>query len=281
MKPYKDQFTGQGKIRTFLSTTKSTEFIWHRDAEDRRITPLTESNWKIQLDNKLPVVLDSPIYIKAGEWHRLIKGDGDLKIEIVHLSKSITESVNTLKYGYRAGEFDPTRPAEMLKDKGIGLVNSKVGLLGTGYYFFGDISQAEELDNELRYSTISKIDVSAYNLFRPEEPEVFYENLRDLTQYLNSLTPSDLKTDEFKDYISDAIEIFSEYLGLDTYTTESIFMEYIDDILNRKDGVLLSNRLLIPFGFEGIDFTGTELDHFGVGSLIFANKLKKGTYSVI
>jgi hypothetical protein len=279
MKPYSDQFGNNGRIRTFLSTTKSTEFIWHRDAEDRLITPLTESNWKIQLDNQLPIQLNAPIYIKAGEWHRLIKGDGDLKINILNVS--ISESKIAPKYGYRAGMFDPDSPAEMLKDKGIGLVTSKVGLLGTGYYFFGSISQAEELNSKLKYGVISRINLNEYKLFRPDDAVIFYENLRDLTQYFNQLQKSDLSSREFNEYLKDAIEIFSEYLGLEEFETEQIFIMYINDVIQRRDGVLLSNRLLTKLGFDGIDFTGTELDHFGVGSLIFAGKLKNGTFTTI
>jgi hypothetical protein len=35
-----------------------------------------------QFDNQLPIEIKGPIEIKRGEYHRLIKGSGDLKISI-------------------------------------------------------------------------------------------------------------------------------------------------------------------------------------------------------
>jgi hypothetical protein len=35
------------------------------------------------LENKLPQDLNIPVFIERGEWHRLIKGKGELRIKIV------------------------------------------------------------------------------------------------------------------------------------------------------------------------------------------------------
>ena len=181
------------------------------------------------------------------------------------------------KIGYRAGAFNPSQPAERLKDKGIGIVKSKVGLLGTGHYFMSDLEDVKRLKDQLGYNTISQIDLSNYNLFRPDDPTGFYENLKAVTSYIHKLKPEDLQDSNVKDNIKDAADGFAEYIGLDGNKTLSIFKGYIKDILTRKDGDLLSNRLLS--NYDGIDLTDTKYDNFGVGSLIFNGKLKKDTYS--
>ena len=46
-------------------------------------------------------------------------------------------------------------------------------------------------------------------------------------------------------------------------------MGFVQDVRDKKDGSLISNRLLIPLGYDGIDNTNTSLDNYGVGSVIF------------
>jgi len=83
MKPYNDiEITDEYIIREFDDTVDPVELMWHRDREDRKIVSLTETDWKIQLDNDLPVSMDLPIFIPKGEWHRLIKGSGVLRLKI-------------------------------------------------------------------------------------------------------------------------------------------------------------------------------------------------------
>jgi hypothetical protein len=276
MKPYSDTQTHRGVTRLFEAQVDSVDLKWHRDAEDRWIKSSSQTDWRVQLDNQLPTSLTEEVFIPAGEWHRLIKGTGDLVIEI-RKGAQLTESAGA-KIGYRAGEFNPNQPAEMLSSKGIGLVKSRVGLLGSGYYFVGDKAVADSISSEVGHGITSMIDLSHYNLYRPSDPEAFYENLRDLTKYFNEVTVNELKTDDFKELFEDAVEIFSEYLNLGELQIRKIFVDYLRDVLENKEGTLLSNRLLEPFGFDGIDFTNTDLDHYGVGSLIFTGKLKEGTY---
>jgi hypothetical protein len=59
--------------------------MWHRDREDRIISPLAPTDWKFQMDNELPVPLEGEIFIPKGVFHRVIKGTGDLKIKLVKL----------------------------------------------------------------------------------------------------------------------------------------------------------------------------------------------------
>jgi hypothetical protein len=126
-------------------------------------------------------------------------------------------------FGYRAGKFDKNSPAERLKDRGIGMLNSKVGLLGTGYYFVGDKKDAIKLQKSVEYESISEIDLSKYNLYKPSDPSGFYENIKSVTYYINGLEAKDLKDPKVKENIKDAIEVFSEFLNIDKKTTSSIF----------------------------------------------------------
>jgi hypothetical protein len=70
-------------VRTFSADLDSTELVWHRDDEDRVVVSLEKTDWRIQLENKLPQDLNVPVFINRGEWHRLIKGARELKIKIV------------------------------------------------------------------------------------------------------------------------------------------------------------------------------------------------------
>ena len=70
-------------IRTFSDSIDSIELKWHRDDEDRCVIALNETDWKIQLENKLPQSLTSIVFIEKGQWHRLIKGKNKLEIKIV------------------------------------------------------------------------------------------------------------------------------------------------------------------------------------------------------
>jgi hypothetical protein len=69
-------------IREFLETTNSSEFIWHRDKEDREVEPLEKTDWMYQLDNELPKIIEGKIFIPKETFHRVIKGTGDLKVKI-------------------------------------------------------------------------------------------------------------------------------------------------------------------------------------------------------
>ena len=81
--PYTDiEVTDKYIIREFNENINPIELMWHRDDEDRTIEILGETNWKVQLDNELPTSLNKPIFISRHKWHRVIKGDGNLKLKI-------------------------------------------------------------------------------------------------------------------------------------------------------------------------------------------------------
>ena len=84
MLPFQEtKLSDNGFTRTFSQITNFSEFMWHRDEEDRIIEATEHSDWKIQLDNQIPISINMPVLIKKGEWHRLIKGNGNLEIKIV------------------------------------------------------------------------------------------------------------------------------------------------------------------------------------------------------
>ena len=72
-------------IRVFSQNTDSGEFMWHRDREDRIIESIEHTDWKIQIDNELPKVIEGEVFIPMGVYHRLIKGTGDLMIKLEKL----------------------------------------------------------------------------------------------------------------------------------------------------------------------------------------------------
>jgi quercetin dioxygenase-like cupin family protein len=79
-----NDLTENVKIRTFSSDTDSGEYTWHRDREDRVVELIKGENWYVQLDNELPkkLVKENKVFIPKGVYHRVIKGEGDLKVKI-------------------------------------------------------------------------------------------------------------------------------------------------------------------------------------------------------
>lgn len=207
---------------------------------------------------------------ESGEVQNVLEG-----FELYEIPNN--QPLNIEAKGYRAGVFNPDQPAETIKDRLSPIAKSKVGLLGTGYYYFGNIEDAKNLRDTSGYEGLSEIDLSKYNLFQPDDPQGFYNNLKEVTYYLSTLKKEDLKDPEVIDNIEDAVEGFSSYIKLDKNKVQKAFLSFIEDIIKGNDGDLLSNRMMDKI-YDGIDFSNTSLDNFGVGSVIFKGKLKKGTY---
>ena len=82
-KPYKDlEVTNEYIIREFDENIDPIELKWHRDNEDRVVEIVGKTDWKLQLENQLPVSINQPIFIPKGEWHRVIKGNDILTLKI-------------------------------------------------------------------------------------------------------------------------------------------------------------------------------------------------------
>jgi hypothetical protein len=84
VKPYTELKLRNGKIRVFREDVKEEDLIWHRDLKDRTLVVLEGYGWQLQIDNEIPMdLLQGHSYsIVKNEYHRLIKGEGDLVIRI-------------------------------------------------------------------------------------------------------------------------------------------------------------------------------------------------------
>lgn len=81
MVPYTQKKEQDLIVRKFSQDIDPTELLWHRDLKNREIKVVEGSGWKIQIDNNLPQNIDSVIIPKE-VWHRVIKGENDLIIQI-------------------------------------------------------------------------------------------------------------------------------------------------------------------------------------------------------
>ena len=84
--PYKNrEVTDKHIIREFSDKTDIINFMWHRDNEDRIVEALESTDWSLQLDDSLPIILNKPIFIPKHMYHRVIKGTGNLLVKIIKL----------------------------------------------------------------------------------------------------------------------------------------------------------------------------------------------------
>ena len=91
--PFEQIFGDNFRIRIFSQNVDENELKWHQDEENRFIIPLHDTDWKIQLDNQLPIsliknqVIEIPKYL----WHRVIKGSNNLKIKIIFANENFNQ----------------------------------------------------------------------------------------------------------------------------------------------------------------------------------------------
>jgi len=85
--PYKESNLGKNEyIREFGSDIDEVELEWHLDKEDRIVDVIeNEGNWMFQMDNQLPILLKERLFIPKETYHRVIKGDKNLKVKITKL----------------------------------------------------------------------------------------------------------------------------------------------------------------------------------------------------
>lgn len=82
--PFKQEIISNKIIRTFSSEVQDEELKWHYDLKDRVVKVLEGEDWKLQMDDELPEKL-TPLkeyFIPKGVYHRVIKGENNLIIEI-------------------------------------------------------------------------------------------------------------------------------------------------------------------------------------------------------
>jgi hypothetical protein len=83
--PYKEEYSEGWYERVFKNDVETGELVWHRDREDRIVEAIEPTDWMFQRENELPIKIEGQIFIPMGQWHRTIKGTGDLKIRVKKL----------------------------------------------------------------------------------------------------------------------------------------------------------------------------------------------------
>lgn len=85
--PYTESINGNIIRRVIQNNVDDSELVWHRDRRNRIVQVVESSGWKFQSDNELPVELNSGdfFYIPKNIYHRVLKGNGDLVINIIEI----------------------------------------------------------------------------------------------------------------------------------------------------------------------------------------------------
>lgn len=82
--PYLDKANDEYFVRTFDYSVDENELVWHQDHENRYIQIVEGTNWQLQFDNEVPVILEigKEYYIPKNTFHRIHKGTGNLVVSI-------------------------------------------------------------------------------------------------------------------------------------------------------------------------------------------------------
>ena len=82
--PFKQEIVGDKRWRTFSPGVDDEELKWHRDRENRLVEVLEGEDWYLQIDDELPkkLIVGEKYYIPEGVYHRVIKGNQELKVLI-------------------------------------------------------------------------------------------------------------------------------------------------------------------------------------------------------
>jgi hypothetical protein len=85
--PFEQIELNNKKIRTFSPEVEDDELKWHQDLNDRNVTILENGGWSFQMEDELPTKLQNAKQIFSPKlvWHRVIKGDNKLVVEIEEL----------------------------------------------------------------------------------------------------------------------------------------------------------------------------------------------------
>ena len=93
-RPYRESRRGDTILREFRGDVDTEDLIWHQDKSDRQVTVVEGRGWSLQMQDGLPFTLvEGNTYdIPARTWHRLIRGQGGLRVKILETDMRITES---------------------------------------------------------------------------------------------------------------------------------------------------------------------------------------------
>ena len=89
MNPYNQTNVSKNIFIRVFNPEDNEMFIWHRDKKTRIVKIISCDNWKLQIDNQLPIILEEGYnyLIEKEVWHRIIAGNNNLKIEITELEE--------------------------------------------------------------------------------------------------------------------------------------------------------------------------------------------------
>ena len=90
MNPYNQKNISKNVFTRVFNPKDNEMFIWHKDKKTRIVKIISCDNWKLQIDNELPIILKEGYnyLIEKEVWHRIIAGNNNLKIEITELEES-------------------------------------------------------------------------------------------------------------------------------------------------------------------------------------------------
>jgi len=198
--------------------------------------------------------------------------------KLFSLIKETTGEDPKIEQGFTISSFQ--EPSETLESRHWYFKN-RTGYLGTGYYFYGDLENSKQDLKTLsrtREPQITKIDLTKYKLYRPDDAQYFYDGMVTITSQLGEkapkITEKKLQHPRVQEVLHDIADAIIKDLGLPLQeaTVMGILAKFIKDVRERNNGVLLTNRLLDRLGYEGINNVNTPLDNYGVGSVLFVVK---------
>jgi hypothetical protein len=84
---YKETPLGNNQFLREFDASANRDAIeeWHRDREDRIVEVVENTDWLIQLDNELPILLKEKLYISKETYHRVIMGKSKLVVKITKI----------------------------------------------------------------------------------------------------------------------------------------------------------------------------------------------------
>ena len=82
--PFQQEIIDNKLRRVFTPEVDSEELKWHQDLKDRKVTIIEDGGWQFQMEDNLPNKLKvaEQIFIPKFAWHRVIKGEGTLIVDI-------------------------------------------------------------------------------------------------------------------------------------------------------------------------------------------------------
>ena len=170
-KPYNDlEVTNEYIIREFDENIDPIELKWHRDNENRVVEIVGKTDWKLQLENQLPVSINQPISIPKGECHRVIKGNGKLTLKIIK-EESTQYNIEGLLLTNTIDRSQKDILSDIRSLPGITIVSSK------DY----DLSGESSAFSNPNYYTILKIKVDPHpypNGFKDEDLQQLFTDIR-------------------------------------------------------------------------------------------------------